>query len=373
MRITLFHRLLVAALALCAMTALAVALVPGFRAVGQPLAPWVVHNKLAESWSASGEILIGQDGAINLRNQNPKRSTTLWVPIKVPASHLLLVEGQFSLRDVVGGERPWQQARCFLQARTVDGKWRWRFPGLVFRETGTKGPFTARLEARIPDEITEVRLVVTLSRATGKLIVHSLSVREAETNPARQWVTWGLAILWFALGAGVVLPLWRGPAPISTLLFVGLLTTLLLMPEVTKQALSHQITAGARQLIAQFQHTETKAKPSESTSKPTNPKKPVSAQSTPEITSISWSDNDSHFFLFGLLAGWLVWMRRGAHLVQVATGMLIYGGSMELLQHFSPGRTPSWSDLGLDALGTMVGVSLTAGLYSLSQLRQTSR
>ncbi|HEY7552883.1 MAG TPA: hypothetical protein VH913_25585 [Hyphomicrobiaceae bacterium] len=44
------------------------------------------------------------------------------------------------------------------------------------------------------------------------------------------------------------------------------------------------------------------------------------------------------------------WMR-------VAASMLAYAGALELLQHFSPGRTPSLVDYMFSAAGTVIGAA----------------
>ena len=48
-----------------------------------------------------------------------------------------------------------------------------------------------------------------------------------------------------------------------------------------------------------------------------------------------------------------LWGRAGA--VMFVFG---YSGLMEVLQHFSAGRTGSWEDLGMNAVGVLIGVGL---------------
>jgi VanZ family protein len=48
-----------------------------------------------------------------------------------------------------------------------------------------------------------------------------------------------------------------------------------------------------------------------------------------------------------------LWGRAGA--VMFVFG---YSGLMEVLQHFSPGRTGSWEDLGMNGVGVLIGVGL---------------
>jgi VanZ family protein len=42
---------------------------------------------------------------------------------------------------------------------------------------------------------------------------------------------------------------------------------------------------------------------------------------------------------------------------RVMAGLLAYAGALEMLQHFSPGRTPSMVDYLFSALGVVIGVA----------------
>lgn len=49
--------------------------------------------------------------------------------------------------------------------------------------------------------------------------------------------------------------------------------------------------------------------------------------------------------------------------VRVAISMLAYAGALELLQHFSPGRTPSVVDYIFSAIGVVAGIGGAALLH----------
>jgi VanZ family protein len=46
--------------------------------------------------------------------------------------------------------------------------------------------------------------------------------------------------------------------------------------------------------------------------------------------------------------------------LNIATGLIGYAGVLELLQHFSPGRTPSIRDFAFSATGVLLGLALSA-------------
>jgi VanZ family protein len=56
---------------------------------------------------------------------------------------------------------------------------------------------------------------------------------------------------------------------------------------------------------------------------------------------------------------------------RVVAGLLVYAGALEMLQHFSPGRTPSVVDYLFSAIGVVLGVA-ALGLLArvLPQLRR---
>jgi VanZ family protein len=61
------------------------------------------------------------------------------------------------------------------------------------------------------------------------------------------------------------------------------------------------------------------------------------------------------FFLTGFFAVYAV---RSAFFLKVFSASVLYGVLMEYLQSFVPGRTPSLSDVSLNALGTLIMIFL---------------
>lgn len=55
---------------------------------------------------------------------------------------------------------------------------------------------------------------------------------------------------------------------------------------------------------------------------------------------------------------------------RVVAGLLVYAGVLEMLQHFSPGRTPSVIDYLFSAIGVVIGV---AALGLLARVLRQSR
>jgi len=73
----------------------------------------------------------------------------------------------------------------------------------------------------------------------------------------------------------------------------------------------------------------------------------------PEAPTLGW-DKANHMTAFALLA--LLGCRAyPAHVPTVLTGLLAYGGLIEILQSFTAYRTAEWADLLADALGLPLG------------------
>jgi VanZ family protein len=48
-----------------------------------------------------------------------------------------------------------------------------------------------------------------------------------------------------------------------------------------------------------------------------------------------------------------------ARRLPIVTGLIAYAGTLELLQNFSPGRTPAVADFACSSLGVLLGVALS--------------
>ena len=51
--------------------------------------------------------------------------------------------------------------------------------------------------------------------------------------------------------------------------------------------------------------------------------------------------------------------------LRCAAGLIVLAAGLELVQHFSPGRAPSWQDFAAGAAGVIVGVAITRICYRL--------
>ncbi|MEJ6005531.1 VanZ family protein [Paucibacter sp. AS339] len=82
----------------------------------------------------------------------------------------------------------------------------------------------------------------------------------------------------------------------------------------------------------------------------------------PKAMDTGW-DKANHLLAFGALAfsGHWGWGTRLQRYIGLPAALLIYGGSIELLQLHVPGRDGDWADLFADSCGMLLGL-LLAGL-----------
>ncbi len=69
------------------------------------------------------------------------------------------------------------------------------------------------------------------------------------------------------------------------------------------------------------------------------------------------NDKLSHLLTYAILSGgFSSLINRRSHLLWVVTGLIIYGGLIELLQGLTAGRYAEWGDLLANALGVFLGL-----------------
>lgn len=81
------------------------------------------------------------------------------------------------------------------------------------------------------------------------------------------------------------------------------------------------------------------------------------------------SDTVQHFLAY-LILGAIFAVSSPAHRVVYAASLVALASGIELLQHFSPGREPSWQDAASSVAGAVIGTLLAAVCTSVWQRRR---
>lgn len=72
-------------------------------------------------------------------------------------------------------------------------------------------------------------------------------------------------------------------------------------------------------------------------------------------------DGAAHIAVYALLTFWPVMVIGSLRkAVMIALGMVLVGGIIEFLQRYSPERTASWMDFGMNTVGVMLGFMIGA-------------
>ncbi|RQO63083.1 VanZ family protein [Paucibacter sp. KBW04] len=86
----------------------------------------------------------------------------------------------------------------------------------------------------------------------------------------------------------------------------------------------------------------------------------------PKGLDTGW-DKANHLLAFASLAFCGFWSLRTLkqRLLGLPLSLLAYGGAIELIQFFVPGRSCEWADLGADSLGMALGLLIAVALSRL--------
>ena len=85
---------------------------------------------------------------------------------------------------------------------------------------------------------------------------------------------------------------------------------------------------------------------------------------------IGLSDTVQHFLAYLILGTIFAVSFQPAHRVRYAACLVALASSIELLQHFAPGRVPSWLDGASGVAGAVIGTLLAAACRSVWQRRR---
>lgn len=85
---------------------------------------------------------------------------------------------------------------------------------------------------------------------------------------------------------------------------------------------------------------------------------------SPEISGTGW-DKSNHCLAFACLM-LLAWMAYPGRNARFFSGLILYGGLIEVAQSLTPYRFAEWGDLAADALGLLIGLAIGKGLERFS-------
>lgn len=251
-----------------------------------------------------------------------------WALPLADGAQAVRVEAEVALDAVGEGEKPWHRAMLSVRMVDAQGKGHER---AAFIGAGTQAGAVDSVILLVP-ETTELQLMARLLRVPGTFSVNELRlswlVERAWVSPAvlALWVLWLVAF-------GALLAHWLHGARYRAglVLAFALVLAAVAMPGEWRNVLQLQVTAWVHGWLDWL------------------------GWALPEAEGRGLSDY-VHFLMFALLGAALAVARRDLAAWRLIGGLILLGAATEATQFLVPGREGGWLDVGLDAVGAMLGV-----------------
>lgn len=318
---------------LIVLTFLTFLLMPRYQTVGDPLIADPAFAGGAADWQQEGLVFSNENSpseVVLANSGNGVRSVLKRDVALPPGADLLVLRAQVRGDDVRPGPEYWDQGRIYVAQIDAEGNVLWGEDHNAFLLNGTTRIRNYSHAFSIPDDIRTVRVGVELKNATGRMTVHKLQLEVAERPLAFLIAAGGLLAAWGALIVYSAVRTLRGIESSRIRIWLGIVCVLsvvgLMLPgyvyEDSLLALAYRLGI--------------------------------------EHVSI---DGIAHAIMFAVLALLVRLGRPDTPLWLHAGAWLLIGVASEVLQLFTVDRETSLGDLGLDALGILIGLSL-AHLFS---------
>ncbi len=243
-----------------------------------------------------------------------------WRSARLDAAVAVRVSGFARGRDIGPLEKAGNEAQV-LVVQKAEGRFRSAASALLLG--GTKDfPFD-RVIPLLPGT-DEISVVVRLVRVSGRLEVADLRVEWLEERASARWLRYGLLAVWGCV-LGLLALSWMNHALSRACVILAFMLVLVgvLMPGDLRSQAEHW-------MLASF--------------------------ALPPINSgFAWSDL-AHVSMFFLLAMVLSLVRPDFRPLQLLFDLLLLAAATEALQLFVEGRQAGFDDIGLDFLGSLLGI-----------------
>ena len=254
------------------------------------------------------------------------------------------------IEGVARNLQPYANARVFLVQITASGRSQWHLPHHLFNESGTRDWQTLEEVFRLDPATERLRLSITLDRVPGTLQVRNLELQPVEEAP---WVPASrivLLLLWAGYLVWCIGSILRQPAPAWLRLAGGLLVIGILAGGLLPHGSKTLFLDGLAGL-----------QPAETTGPNVAPARP--AQNLTDIQDtdgLHWPalHKLGHVAAFALLTVAALGLSNRGSLVRRVVPVLGFAGITETLQLLSLDRTGSLIDVGIDAVGVVLALSM---------------
>lgn len=295
-------------------------------------------------------------GGVWLENTDPDGVERLDLAVPLPAkTPFVQIAAKVDSWRIAPGPRPWNRGRIVFVKRNADGRGRWDLPHVVALMKGESGRRSETAVFAASPDAASLDLRIELLKATGRLAVRSVTATPMKEAPGFRPAADFLIACWIALAAAI--SFWAFLRLSHRRWLVGLCwavaTTALVLSILPAEttAPARTISAEAIDLVARHDAT---------------PKERKAALSE-NMFSIAKTGHVLMFLGVGLA---FALARGGSPALRIWLLALLFASTCEMLQLFSPNRSPAFFDLMLNTVSATAGYWL--GWSALSVLRRTS-
>lgn len=307
----------------------------------------------------SGEVIVPlPPGGLAMSSTDAATPTRADVALPLPAASHLRIEAVAATRDIARQPAIWRQGRVVLLQVADDGRPRWNLPHVVLRLSGShpERRFTETFAVEAGSASLLLRLEVL--ETTGDLDVRSVRIEPlGEAAGFRRSAAW-LAGVWTLLAFGwSTWAIARFRAGARRIGLAWLVAVPVLVLSVLPPTTTAPLREGAARNVGVVADVATVVQGDE-------------AGLSANLFALSKLGHVVAWLTIGALFLWA----RGRRPAVVAIGAAIgFGIVAELLQHFSPNRTPDMFDALLNGTCALAGALAMLGLLAIAARLRPAR
>ncbi len=338
---------------LCAVTIHLLTLYDRFELVGlQLLEDTAFTNRLA-SWNPRGDVEIADDqaGVVALSLEENSNSASISQTLKNPGPESYFTfSGEIKTADISKTGKPSYVARLLFISFGENGKALWSLPHKLATLDGSHDWSRYEKTFRIYQMVKEVHVGAWLHKATGRMWVKNLSVRQARERSGY------IAIRYLMMVAWALMALWIAPSFISLKEFrfsnfVIVVTGVCIVGGILapKEALVEMVSLIDKSLpyIRDFTGSIFNSGAGDKSS-------PGMVADPGEMVRKIYSL--THFIFFLLISLMTLWLKPEIAVLKVLGYLVIFSVAAETMQLFTKGREFSFDDIFLNLAGVGVGL-----------------
>ncbi len=330
----------------------------------------IIMNPISRGYIWNDKFGFDQTGGIRLPSHEGKTTKYARSITNLPQNSYIRVSAMLKSENISAGDKKWQGGRFDLYFLDQNGKIRWDIKREVVKLLNNHDWQRYEAVFHVPEGGYATRLVISNSGKNGTLLADNISIVQVNKNPnLPAWRTVAATVLALTL-FGYLFILSRNH--ITSVMFFMLVVPILLGVTLP----NHYFTDTINTITAAVVNTTTSEYSAQTL--PSPPQPTGNTHWRQATTYIPFIKRMGHTGLFFLLSIFVTWRTKPSppqitvsNKAFVFLALLLFAASTEVLQNFSPSRTPRLSDLGLDTIGIIGGIIIGTWLHKRSAYLDT--